>query len=92
MNWIKFSIKEPPRDGTPILVIWYKGKQKEKQLAVAWRSLDELIYVHKIGADDEIRWWVPLTDPDEELEKDAKLQAILTKQKQAAMKLIEGDQ
>lgn len=64
-KWISFKDQEPPRDCQPKLIVWYKGKERKKQLAVAWRAIEELIAEHRIGTDDELGWWCELTDPDE---------------------------
>lgn len=67
MIWSKFTDQAPSDDAFPILVVWYKGSIKEKHLAVAWRSLQELKLDHQITDEDEITYWTKLTDPEEQI-------------------------
>lgn len=66
MIWNKFELIQPEQHHFPILVVWYKGDNLEKQLAVTWKSLQELLTDHDVTTTDKVVYWTQLTDPEEQ--------------------------
>lgn len=60
--WTAFTEIEPEDTGEALLIVWNKGA--DRQLAVAWKGVENFRSEHNVGNGDKLLFWMYLPDPE----------------------------